>query len=666
MFDKVLIANRGEIACRIMRTARRMGIRTVAVYSPADATALHVREADEAYPIGLSPAAESYLRSDMILEVAHHAGAQAIHPGYGFLSENAAFAEAVTQAGLVFVGPTAQSMRQMGRKAEARHLAQEAEIPVVPGYHDANMDLKVFATAARKIGYPVLVKASAGGGGRGMRVVTRELDLAESVKAARREAQASFGDDHVLLEKYVVRPRHIEVQVFGDCHGNVVHLWERDCSIQRRHQKIFEEAPGPSVSAELRAQLGEAAISIARASNYIGAGTVEFLVDQESNFYFLEMNTRLQVEHPVTELITSLDLVEWQFRVANGETLPLTQDQIVVRGHAIEARLYAEDPRRDDLPSTGTLVHFRLPQDEDGVRVDTGFEIGDTVSPYYDPMLAKIIAFAENRAGALSGMQRALDACQVVGVATNRDLLAAIADHSAFVTGDLATDFVAANRETLVPPQRSAPPESVALAALFILLERQRAATQAAAQSGDPTSPWGQADGWRLNQTGGDEIKLVADGETRAIGYRACGAGFIFTIGDGNVPASGELIEGGDLRADLGGVRFRATVTQHDNLVTVIEHGQSQAFQMVDPLDGATIDDEQGGHLTAPMPGRISQVFIEDGAEVAMGAPLLVLEAMKMEHTIAAPADGSVEKVCFNAGDWVDEGATLIDFLPQA
>ncbi len=660
MFGKILIANRGEIACRVIRTARRMGIRTVAVYSDADAEAMHVQAADEAYPIGPAPAGESYLRGDVIIEVARKAGAEAVHPGYGFLSENADFAEACTNAGLVFIGPPRDAIRAMGSKSEAKAIMERAGVPTVPGYHQHNLDLKLLANEARRTGFPVIIKAVAGGGGRGMRIVRRELDLADMIKAARREAASAFGDDRIIMEKYLRQPRHIEVQVFLDNAGEGVYLFERDCSIQRRHQKIVEEAPAPRLDDEKRAAFGDTALQAAKAIGYVGAGTVEFIVDAAGNFYFMEMNTRLQVEHPVTEFITGHDLVEWQIRVAAGEPLPARQDDLSINGHAIEARIYAEDPDRQFTPSVGRIVHMRMPAETDGVRVDTGVREGDAVSPYYDPMIAKLVVWDVDRAAAVRRMRSALDECQIVGVRTNIAFLSAVVRHGNFASGEIDTGFVDRFREELLPEPTPVSDRVLALAGLDILLRREDARRRTAEATGDPYSPWHAANAWRLNGAAIETLHFL-DGETAiAVSVRHTGSGYEFGLPGGAMTVSGR--RGDDLVADLDGVKLGANVVPHGDALTVHLQGVARRLTVVDPLAVEDLAESADGRMTAPMPGKVTQVSVEDGAVVKRGAPLLVLEAMKMEHTIAAPADGKVEKVNFGVGDWVEEGSVLVAF----
>jgi len=495
VFRKILIANRGEIACRVMRTAKRMGIRTVAVYSDADRGALHVKLADEGHRIGPPPAAESYLNIEAILAAARKSGAQAIHPGYGFLSENEDFAAACQRAGIVFIGPTPEAIAAMGDKAAAKRLMEKAGVPLVPGYHGEEQSPSLLEKEAARIGFPVLIKPSAGGGGKGMRVVQDKKSFAEALDGARREAKSSFGDDRVLIERYLERPRHIEMQVFGDTQGNVLHLFERDCSVQRRHQKVIEEAPAPHF--QKRNEMGAAAVAAAKAIRYTGAGTVEFIAEQDGRFYFMEMNTRLQVEHPVTEMITGLDLVELQLRVAAGEPLPFTQEQVKVQGHAIEARIYAEDPEREFLPSTGRLVHVEFPLN---ARVDTGVEPGAEISPWYDPMIAKVIVHGDDRATALAKLSSALRDTRIAGVTTNVEFLRRICESAAFAKAELETGLIERHRAELLPPRGAVPHEVLAVAALAELAHEERAARERAARSGDPHSPWNVVDGWRLNE----------------------------------------------------------------------------------------------------------------------------------------------------------------------
>jgi 3-methylcrotonyl-CoA carboxylase alpha subunit len=662
MFSKILIANRGEIACRVIKTARRMGVRTVAVYSEADANARHVAMADEAYLIGPAPARESYLKADAIIDAARKSGAQGIHPGYGFLSENAGFAEACAKAGIVFIGPPPGAIRAMGGKSAAKALMEKAGVPVVPGYHGDKQDNATFTAAAKKIGYPVLIKASAGGGGKGMRIVEREGDLAEAIAGAQREAKSSFGDDRLLVEKYLQKPRHIEIQVFADKHGNAVYLFERDCSLQRRHQKVIEEAPAPGMDDKRRRAMGEAAVKAARAVGYEGAGTVEFIADSDGAFFFMEMNTRLQVEHPVTEMITGLDLVEWQLRVASGEKLPLMQDQLRINGHAFEARLYAEDPTRDFLPATGRLHHLRFPEENAHVRVDTGVRSGDAISIHYDPMIAKLVVWDRDRGAALHRLAEALAGCEIVGLTTNVAFLRRVALNPAFASGEVDTGFIARHRAELVPEAAALSDRMLGLAALGILLGQQRQAAAEASTSADPYSPWHRAAGWRLNDDAYHVLRLKEGGRDIALTAHFRRDGFVLDLPGGSILARGTLDADGRLTADLGGATARATIIRQGDDVVVLADGESRRLSLFNPMHAAAGAEGGGGRLTAPMPGKVVAIKSEAGARVKRGAPLLVLEAMKMEHTIAAPADGVVESIRYRAGDQVDEGAELVAF----
>ncbi len=663
MFDKILVANRGEIACRVIRTAQRMGIRTVAVYSDADEGARHVAMAGEAFRIGPPPARESYLRAGAIVEAALRSGACAIHPGYGFLSENAGFAEACAAAGLAFIGPPPAAIRAMGSKSAAKRIMEEAGVPLVPGYHGEDQSPERLAREAERIGFPVLVKATAGGGGKGMRAVAAAADFPEALAGARREALASFGDDRVLLERYLARPRHVEVQVFADTLGNVVHLFERDCSIQRRHQKVLEEAPAPGLAPATREEMGRAAVAAARAIGYVGAGTVEFLLDEDGRFYFMEMNTRLQVEHPVTELITGQDLVEWQLRVAAGEPLPLKQEALAITGHAIEARVYAEDPARDFLPSIGELVHLRAPRESAHVRVDTGVREGDSVTIHYDPMIAKLIVWDTTRDAAVRRLRSALAEYQVVGVTTNLAFLGAVAAHPAYAEAALDTRFLDRHRDDLVGGEERASDVVLAVSCLDEIQRRADDAGRAARASEDPHSPWNRTDGWRLNADYHHTFAFVDGGElVRVVAHYRPGE-VLLDLPGGQVAA--RLGRGGpdELVADVGGARIRATVVRSGADRVVMIQGRGHRLAVYDP-DAAEERDVGGGSLVAPMPGKVVAVMVRPGAEVKKGAPLLVLEAMKMEHTVISPRDGRVAEVRFEAGAMVSEGAQLVVLDP--
>jgi 3-methylcrotonyl-CoA carboxylase alpha subunit len=648
MFSKILIANRGEIACRVIRSAKRMGIATVAVYSEADAGALHVTMADEARLIGPPPARQSYLDGAAILGAAKESGAEAIHPGYGFLSENAEFAEACAASGIVFIGPTASAMRAMGSKAAAKALMQQAGVPVVPGYHGDDQDPAHLLAEAAKIGFPVLIKASGGGGGRGMRIVNEAVEFSRALDSAKREALGSFGDDRVLIEKYLAAPRHIEVQVFADTHGNVVHLYERDCSIQRRYQKVVEEAPAPDLDAVMRRAMGEAAVAAAKAVGYVGAGTIEFIA-QGDKFYFMEMNTRLQVEHPVTEAVTNTDLVEWQLRVAAGEKFTRAQNDIALQGHAIEVRLYAENPERGFLPATGTLHRLRLPTVT--ARVETGVREGDAVMPFYDPMIAKIIAWGPDRAAARVRLGRALAETGVLGVATNLGFLARVIGDADFAAAKLDTGFIERRKAVLLPPSTLAPDSAIAAASLFLLGEPAVAVAD----------PWARRDGWRLNGAKAPRTLVFRYGEAElAVAATASGDGWELVIGEQCPHAAARFAPDGAGTLTIDGAQSRAIVLDHGNDIAVFIGGTSWRFARVDPLAPPAGADVHAGRLSAPMPGRVVQLLVGAGDTVSQGQALIVIEAMKMEHTIAAPRDGTVEAVRYAIGDLVEEGAELI------
>ncbi len=644
MFSKILIANRGEIACRIIRTARRMGIATVAVYSDADRQALHVRQADEAVHIGPSPAAESYLVAERIITAAKDSGAEAIHPGYGFLSENPEFVEAVEAAGLVFIGPSAASIRAMGLKDAAKRLMEKADVPVVPGYHGEAQELVLLAGKAREIGYPVLIKARAGGGGKGMRKVDDPDDFADALASCRREAKASFGDDRVLVEKFIEKPRHIEVQVFGDNHGGAVHLYERDCSAQRRHQKVIEEAPAPGMTKEMRAAMTDAAVKAAKAIDYSGAGTIEFIVDgsqglRPDGFWFMEMNTRLQVEHPVTEMVTGIDLVEWQLRVAAGDKLPVAQDEIELCGHAFEARIYAEDPSKDFLPAIGTLHHARFAEAGSGciTRIESGVAEGDAISPYYDPMIAKLVVQGPDRETALAGLVTALGATRIAGSTTNIAFLKALAENASFAAGDVDTGMIEQHQ-----PELTAVPEADRTAVFQALLAAS--GFRSASGSGDP---WASNSGYGHFHALARQVRLKR--------------------GEELVEATATPAERGRVRIDIDGEtatldpdaepRRSAIWPGH---VTVFDGVHAHDFEIPDPFAEAE-EHGAGDRLTAPMPGLVKIVRVAAGASVKKGAALLVLEAMKMEHTIAAPHDGVIAEIA-SEGSQVSEGAVLARF----
>ena len=605
--------------------------------------------------------------ADRIIDAARRTGAQAIHPGYGFLSENAGFAEACAAAGLVFIGPPAASIRAMGSKSEAKKIMEKAGVPLVPGYHGDDQSPELLASEAAKIGFPVLIKASAGGGGKGMRVVESAEKFADALAGAKREAKASFADDHVLVEKYLTRPRHIEIQVFADGHGGCLYLFERDCSIQRRHQKVIEEAPAPNMDPARRKQMGEAAVAAAKAIGYQGAGTVEFIADQDGTFFFMEMNTRLQVEHPVTEMITGQDLVEWQLVVAAGGKMPLTQDELRIDGHAVEVRLYAEDPARNFLPSTGTLVHLKLPEEGAHVRVDTGVRQGDTVTPFYDPMIAKVIVHDRDRTSAMRRMAALMGETEVVGVTTNSALLKALCSHPAFVGGEVDTGFIERHRATLFTQPAPAGDRAFAVATLARLLEWQDGAAPSAS---DPWSPWNDQNGFRLLDEGHEEVRWKdGEREVAVIARRRAPApcGWNCRRVRMRRVCSGWRTE--VCQSNLGSDSFLATVVRRTALdggidYTLFMDGESRRLRLVDPLDVTQYEATASADamVRAPLPGKIIDLRVKAGDTVSKGQALLVLEAMKMEHTLAAPADGTVKSLRYAVGEQVPEGAELVEF----
>ena len=665
MFDSLLIANRGEIACRIIRTARRLGVRAVVVYSDADAGARHVRLADEAIRLGPAPARESYLVIDKILEAAKRSGAQAIHPGYGFLSENPALADACDAAGVVFVGPSAAAIRAMGSKSSAKAIMAKAGVPITPGYHGDDQTPSHLAAAAETIGYPVLIKATAGGGGKGMRRVDRASEFEAALASCRREALQAFDSEIVLIERYVERPRHVEIQIFGDHHGNHVHLFERDCSVQRRHQKVLEEAPAPGLTEEQRARMGETAVLAAKAVSYVGAGTVELIVDRAGQFYFMEMNTRLQVEHPVTEKITGLDLVEWQLRVASGEPLPRAQSELTRHGHAIEARIYAEDPDAGFTPSVGRLVHLATPAISDHVRIDTGVEQGDEITTYYDPMIAKLIVWGPDRAAALRTMVKALSQYQVVGVTSNVEFLGRLVQTTAFATADLDTSLIEREHEALKPPSADVPDDVWYLAAMA---EIARATATAAAA--EPGSPWSTLDGFRLGAIAPHRLSLRSGDEVREVRAEYVAPRHYLvrlvtpeTI-DAALPTAVRFSVGPDhaLRLDTNGRSIQATVVPNGARRHVFLAGRRRDIEIFDPLDIKASGDTTEVGLRAPMPGKVVAHLVAPGTRVTKGTPLIVLEAMKMELTVVASRDGVLESFRYAPGEQVSEGAELVVF----
>ncbi|MFT4129741.1 acetyl/propionyl/methylcrotonyl-CoA carboxylase subunit alpha [Labrys sp. (in: a-proteobacteria)] len=653
----LLIANRGEIAVRIIRTARAMGIRTVAVYSDADADSLAVSLADRALRLGPAPSRESYLSIDKLIAAAKASGADAIHPGYGFLAENAEFARACAAEGITFVGPSAETILAMGDKAQARARMAAAGVPVLKGYEGEDQSLDTLTRAAEAIGFPVLLKPSAGGGGKGMHIVARVEDLPTELQAAQREARSAFGDDRMVIERYLQVARHVEVQVFADHHGHTVHLFDRDCSVQRRHQKVIEEAPAPDLPPALRAGLHQAAITCARSVDYVGAGTVEFLV-ADDHFYFMEMNTRLQVEHPVTEAVTGLDLVSWQLRVAGGAPLPLAQEAITCAGHALEARLCAEDPAGGFLPSIGRIEHLALPEGLAGLRIDSGFRSGDTISMHYDSLLAKVIAAGVDRAEAIARLGAGLDAVEVVGPHTNRDFLAAIIRHPAFAEGGVDTRFIEHHQADLLAPARHLSDEVVAAAAFVALRASERLAK--AADPADLHSPWGETDGWRLSGSARRKLDL-AWGDT-PIGVDAVwrAGGYELHLADRAVIVEGNLDAQGTARLRISEGVLKARAVLSGETLTLFVDGRSYAFGLRDPRKPRGVESEGAGRIMSPMPGLVLSVSAAVGTAVEKGQALVVIEAMKMEHTVSAPRAGVVKMVDVAVGDQVVAGAELV------
>ncbi len=670
MFDKILIANRGEIACRVLRTARNMGIRTVAVYSDADRDALHVTMADEAIHIGAAPSRDSYLQVDKVIAAALKTGAQAIHPGYGFLSENAAFCRACQDNGITFIGPPVGAIEAMGSKSAAKTIMEAAGVPLVPGYHGADQEPAILRRAADEMGYPVLLKAAAGGGGKGMRQVWSAAEFDEALAAARRESMNAFGDDTMLVEKYLTQPRHVEIQVFCDRHKNAVYLFERDCSVQRRHQKVIEEAPAPGMTDPLRESMGQAAIQAALAIDYEGAGTVEFLLDSDGAFYFMEMNTRLQVEHPVTEMITGQDLVEWQLRVAAGERLPLAQRELTITGHAFEARIYAEDPDNDFLPVTGILSFVQTPEASAHVRVDTGVRQGDEVSVFYDPMIAKLIVWDEDRNRALDRLTRALSEYRISGTTTNISFLYNLANCPPFRAADLDTGFIEKHHAAIFHDTAGDLNMDLPLAALYLLLRQNKCAgakhsPAAVSAHGDFTSPWHLNNAWRSVEDNIHTLGIVLH-ETEywlEVEQKQFGTATRYLIRhDAQTVTAQGLLEGSSLRAEFDGYQFNATVAEHDSSFSLYTASSALTFRQALPDLGEHDHPDTAGGLLAPMNGTVVALLVEARASVQKGDALLVMEAMKMEHTIRAPRDGHVVSFHYRAGELVDGGAELLEF----
>ena len=660
MFHKILIANRGEIACRVAATAKRMGVRTVAVYSDADAQAAHVQACDEAVHIGGASVQDSYLQWQRILDAAVQTGAQAVHPGYGFLSENADFANACAKAGLVFIGPGVKAIQAMGLKAASKQLMEKAGVPLVPGYHGADQSPALLASEAKRIGFPVLIKASAGGGGKGMRIVHKDSDFAEALASCQREAKSSFGDDAVLIEKYVQRPRHIEIQVFGDTHGNVIHLHERDCSVQRRHQKVLEESPAPGLSEDMRQRMGAAAVAAAKAVNYVGAGTVEFIVEQSDrgmDFFFMEMNTRLQVEHPVTEAVTGLDLVEWQLRIASGEPLPLTQAQVKVHGHAIEARICAETPDNDFLPAIGLLHVLQTPPASrfhvSDVRWDSGVRQGDSISPYYDSMIAKLIVHADTREQALTRLDVALAQLHIVGVQNNVAFVRRVIRTDSFAKAHLDTALIEREKAALFHQQTLSAPQSIAAVVAALLR------TETTEHTGW-TDPWSVRQSWLMQGRSVRSFHFEMHGEKHTAALTSLVRGGMRLQIDGNEAAFSWRDVAGQLQVTWGEQHFRCHVYADASHWHVFTDAGEASLHLSDPLAHLTQDAAIGGNLAAPMPGKLLSFAVKVGEQVQAGQVLAVMEAMKMEHTVAAPASGTVAELLYAPGDQVAEGAPLL------
>jgi len=662
MFKKIMVANRGEIACRIVRTAKRLGITTVAVYSEADKGALHAMMADEAFCLGPAPASQSYLNIGAIIEVARTSGAEAIHPGYGFLSENPEFAERCAGAGLVFIGPPAGVIESMGIKSRAKELMMRAGIPVIPGGYVSDMKEKERSKLADSIGYPLLVKADLGGGGKGIRLVTDAAQLEEAVAAAGREAASAFGDASLLVEKHLTNARHIEVQVFRDSHGNCLHLHERDCSMQRRHQKIVEEAPAPGLEASVRASLHQAATTAADAIGYLGAGTVEFLVDEADQFYFLEMNTRLQVEHPVTEMITGLDLVDWQLRVAAGEPLPLSQDDVVCRGHAVEVRVYAEDPDRDFLPSSGKISYLVEPDCSARLRVDSGIVVGSMITANYDPIMTKLISYGSSRQEAIRTLVSGMRGYKLAGVTTNLNFLQRLVASTTFQAAQHTTQTIDSQLERFLPPD-DAEVEGAALAGLYLFLANQEGAKSADTHTTDSFSPWSGGSGFRLNQDSIFHCRLLGTGErTHETKVSLSQQQARVQVADAVYSFTDFSLSGEQLFCRQEGKNTTISCHRYDLKLTLFTAEQTMNFTLLSETDQMTSLLGETDALRAPIPGNIAEIFVEPGSEVQKGDPILVLEAMKMEYVIKAPADGKVLAVLFARGDTVQERQRLARF----
>ncbi|MES2404259.1 MAG: acetyl/propionyl/methylcrotonyl-CoA carboxylase subunit alpha [Pseudomonadota bacterium] len=660
MFQRVLIANRGEIACRVIRTCRRLGIHTIAVYSEADKDAQHVRLADEAWPIGGPRPDESYLRGDVIIEAAKRSGAQAIHPGYGFLSENTGFSRACKEAGIVFIGPNPESIEAMGSKAAAKHLMAKHDVPLVPGSDGDNQDNAFLAEQAHKLGYPLIIKPSAGGGGKGMQIVRSNAEFPDALATAQRVAKASFGDASMLLERYIEHPRHIEFQVFGDRHGNIIHIDERECSAQRRYQKVLEETPSPFLDDERRAAMGAAAVAAARAVNYVGAGTVEFIVGPQGDFHFMEMNTRLQVEHPVTEMTHGIDLVEWQLRIADGEPLPCTQEQVHSRGHAIEVRLYAEDPDHGFLPGSGKLTRLTLPRPSTHVRLDGGVVEGDAVTIFYDPMIAKLIVWDVDRPSALQRMREALAACEIIGPKSNVAFLERLVRHPSVVEHRIDTGYLDRHLDEFVAGEAQPDTSAVFAAAVAALLRDERSD---APDTTDPHSPWNTSDAWRIGHAGKRIVALAVGGRRHEVEARGHARRYALQAGDAKCDVESARWDGATLSAHFDGETRRFEVRADDSRVLLHDaDGIRWRFERAPAFAWETSDAAGANQIVAPMPGRIVLVKAATGDKVEAGQELLVMEAMKMELSLKAPRAGTIDALSASAGDFVEADAVLVRF----
>ncbi len=666
MFQKILIANRGEIAVRVAKTAKKLGVQTVAIYSEVDANALHVEMCDESVCVGGAAPADSYLNVERIIAAAKATGSEAIHPGYGFLSENAAFSRRCESEGIKFIGPSSSTIESMGLKSAAKAIVEKAGVPLLPGYHGDDQSDSVLVSQATRIGYPLLIKASAGGGGKGMRIVMKAEDFDSALAGARREAANSFGNDHVLIERYIQAPRHVEVQIFADSQGDCVYLFERDCSLQRRYQKVIEEAPAPGLSEEVRRHLGEVAVSVAQAASYEGAGTVEFIMDEQQNFYFMEMNTRLQVEHPVTEMIVGEDLVEWQLRVASGESLPKTQEAITSHGHAFEARIYAEDPHKDFLPAAGQITYLSTPApDGKRIRIETGVRVGDEVGVYYDPMIAKVVCWGESRDLALQALRDALRQYHLAGIQTNTNFLIRLASVTNFTDADrqpsgLTTGLIAQFKDELTLSSPDVEKAAIVMSVAYDL-NHQAASTQRA--ESDRYSPWAMKDGWRLNAPPSRRYTYsVNETEYRVVTTDESGQ-ITVSFEDGEITLDTVSLQGNDVTASLDHQKQQATVHQDGLITTVFYNGHTVRLSAVS--NSSSVEEESENALVAPLPGYVRQVLVAKGDVVTKDQPLIIVEAMKMEHTILSPKDGLVDDVFYKAGDQVLEGAELLAIEEQ-